>query len=515
MDNRHTQAALDYHDGTKHPYGRLMDPMHRYHPGREPQLFKVYKDLPPIPLPFDPAPRSTPGYTALDAIAGRKPSKEGPILDLQTIARLLHFSAGITKQIRYPEPWGVMPFRAAACTGALYHIELYLVCSDLPGLDAGVYHYDPAASALRRLRQGDLRQVLLTAAADEPSLSAAPAVLVLTDMVWRNAVKYQTREYRHAFWDSGTILANALAMAAAQGLDSKLLLGFVDEQISHLLDLDPSQELVLELLSLGEGAPPPPADAPALESIDLQFEPKTRFDRDFPAIRRVHDASSLSDVESVATWRAHPPRLEPPPPDGPLIPLDPFSDSELPSDPIEKVIRRRGSTRVFSRQPITYSQLSTILEHAQPGLNADFLASTDSALTGAYLIVNAVDGLHSGSYFYHPGRKALEQLKTGNFRDVAGYLALNQALGADAAVAIFYLADLQTILLELGNRGYRAAQLDASISAGRVYLAAYALGLGATGLTFFDDAVTEFFSPHAAGQSVMFLVTVGHPAKRS
>jgi hypothetical protein len=35
-----------------------------------------------------------------------------------------------------------------------------------------------------------------------------------------------------------------------------------------------------------------------------------------------------------------------------------------------------------------------------------------------------------------------------------------------------------------------------------MYLAAYALGIGATGLTFFDDAVTEFFSPHAQEKSV-------------
>ena len=34
---------------------------------------------------------------------------------------------------------------------------------------------------------------------------------------------------------------------------------------------------------------------------------------------------------------------------------------------------------------------------------------------------------------------------------------------------------------------------------------------GASRLTFFDDEVTEFFSPHAAGKSVMFLVALGHP----
>jgi nitroreductase len=70
-------------------------------------------------------------------------------------------------------------------------------------------------------------------------------------------------------------------------------------------------------------------------------------------------------------------------------------------------------------------------------------------------------------------------------------------------------------MAQLGNRGYRAAQLEGGIIGGRVYLGAYALGLGATGLTFFDDDVTRFFSPHATGKSVMFLNAVGRPSRRA
>jgi hypothetical protein len=47
-----------------------------------------------------------------------------------------------------------------------------------------------------------------------------------------------------------------------------------------------------------------------------------------------------------------------------------------------------------------------------------------------------------------------------------------------------------------------------------MYLAAYGQGFGASGLTFFDDAVTEFFSPHAEGKSVMFLIALGQKARR-
>ncbi len=50
---------------------------------------------------------------------------------------------------------------------------------------------------------------------------------------------------------------------------------------------------------------------------------------------------------------------------------------------------------------------------------------------------------------------------------------------------------------------------------GRMYLAAYAQGLGATGLTFYDDEVIRFFSPHAAGKSAVFLMAFGHAARRS
>jgi nitroreductase len=94
---------------------------------------------------------------------------------------------------------------------------------------------------------------------------------------------------------------------------------------------------------------------------------------------------------------------------------------------------------------------------------------------------------------------------------MAERLCLGQQLGAEAAVNVYYLADLRRILERFGERGYRLAQLDAAISAGRLYLAASALGLGATGLTFFDDDAVTFFSPHAAGSDVMFLMALGMP----
>jgi len=160
------------------------------------------------------------------------------------------------------------------------------------------------------------------------------------------------------------------------------------------------------------------------------------------------------------------------------------------------------------------AQLSTVLARSTQGVSADFLTPTGATLIDLYLIINAVEDLPAGTYVFHRQRNVLELLREGNFRREAGYLGLGQELPADASVNVFCLADVPPILERFGNRGYRAAQLEAAIIGGKCYLAAYGLQLGATGLTFFDDDVTEFFSPHAAGKSVMFLTALGKPAKK-
>ncbi len=136
-------------------------------------------------------------------------------------------------------------------------------------------------------------------------------------------------------------------------------------------------------------------------------------------------------------------------------------------------------------------------------------------LTDTYLIVNAATGLRSGAYFYNRAAHAFELLKAGNFRAEAGYLCLEQPLGMDCAALIVYMAALERALGALGNRAYRDLHLEAGILGGRAYLAAYALGRGATGLTFYDDDTSKFFSPHAAQKSPVLMVAVGVPRSRA
>jgi SagB-type dehydrogenase family enzyme len=506
-DNRNPEAAWTYHHSTKHSYTSIRANPHFMDWSNQPLPFKIYPTLEPMRLPS--ALRQT-GVAALSAIAESIPAATNASPDLEAIAQLLYLSAGITRRRSYSG--GELYFRAAACTGALYEVELYLVSGGLPSLDAGVYHFAPAEFGLRRLRAGDYRRVLVEATGGEPAIAHAPLAIVCTCTYWRNAWKYQDRTYRHFGWDNGTLLANLLAASTAQGLPARVVTGFVDSSINRLLDVDPRREVAFSLVALGHepALPPPPAE---ISPLGLETVPLSEREVDYPLMRETHAASSLDSPEEVEAWRGETPVIDFPPPTGPFIRLQPLSDAEMPRDPIEQVIQRRGSTRKFARSPITLAQLSTILDRATRGVPADFLDPPGARLNDLYLIVHAVEGLPPGAYVFDRTRRLVECLKQGNFRADAGYLGLEQELPADAAVDIFFLADLRPILQRFGNRGYRAVQLEAGILGGKLYLAAYAQRLGATGLTFFDDDVTRFFSPHAEGKSAIFLVALGHSAK--
>ncbi len=497
--------ALEFHKSTQHPNGALLDSRHRYFSGMRPVLYKEYANRPSVALPIGaPAEESS----ALSVIGGFNSESGTP--DLHALARVLHYSAGITKTIRG------YPFRAAACTGALYHIELYVVSGPIEGLDAGVYHYDPKGSRLLQLREGDHRAQLTEAAGGTETVRYAPVTIVYTDVYWRNAVKYQARAYRHSFWDAGTILANTLAIASSLRIATKLVMGFADMRVARLLGIDPMEELLLALVPIGAEAAPAQVTTPELSEIHHDWEPKTSGRRAFPMIPEIHQETSLSSAETVGVWLvagtsgAEKRSVEPVGPG-----LYPLPEPALPKVSLERVIVRRGSSRGFTGDPINLDQLATLLDRSIRPIRTDYRRT--AALVQPYLIVNAVEGLASGVYRVivteRKPRLGLQEVRLGDFKSHAAQLALDQDLAGDAAVNIYFMANLENVLAIYGERGYRLAQMEAAIMAGWGYLAAYALGIGATGLTFYDEPAEHFLGVSADGLKVMFLLAIGLPAK--
>ncbi len=511
MGNRDITSARDYHERTKHSPVSIRGGPHYLDWDNQPHPFKVYEELDSLPLEEH---LTSSGVSALAAMSRSAPQRERGVT-AKELGELLFLCAGVTRRRRYFG--GEMLFRAAACTGALYHIDVYVIAGPLPDLDAGVYHFAPERFALTPLRTGDHRGALVEAAAGEPAVAHAPAILVFASTFWRNSWKYRDRAYRHCFWDGGTILANCLAAAAARDIPARTVMGFAETSVNRLLGLDPDKEAALCLVPVGRAGPSTTPSGEPLPALDLVTRPLSRQEVDYPSIREMHAASSLENGAEVESWReggADAAAADAAGTDESVavireLPLETAPAASLPAGSIEQVVVRRGSTRRFSHEAITFAQLSNALRYATRGVAMDVDPDGARPLNQLYLIVNHVDGAAPGAYVLDRERGCLQLLKEGEFRREAGFLGLGQEIPRDASVNVYFMADLEPVLARYGNRGYRLAQMEAAVTAGRLYLAAYAQGFGGSGLTFFDDDVTAFFSPHAAGKSVMFLIALG------
>lgn len=470
----------------------------------EPRPYKVYPTLEPIPLPAELLRTRMP---ALEALARNGDEPGAGTLTLAALAHIGRLSNGLlNRRIVTSNGRRVVEFRTAGGTGARYHLELYFVCADLPDLPAGVYHYATQDHSLRQLRSGDFRGTLAEATGREKSVAEAPVTLALTSTFWRNAWRYRARAYRHTFWDAGTMLANTLGVAASLEVPARVVLGYEDAAVNALLGVDGEREATIALCALGSNAPVPAPEP--LEPISHPTEPVSRAEVTFAAIPRMHAASALRSTEEVARWRAAVLRRTPAVAEGPITPLK--TAAQIPSISMEDLIlARRSSRRYDTQKNMTFEAFSTVLDRSARAFSADCLASGGPPLHDNYLIVEAVEHLAPGVYLHRGTEGSVELLKAGEFRREAEHLAFDQWYVADAHVNSYYLTELGPVLDAYGDRGYRLAQLEAALYAGRLHLAAEALGLGACGSTSFDDEVVDFFSPRAREASFMFISVFG------
>jgi SagB-type dehydrogenase family enzyme len=415
---------------------------------RWPEPCKTYADeLPTVVLPREwPAP-ATPATAVL---AGTAPADPAP-LDLATLARLLHLSAGVVR-VTEREDRPTLLFRAAGSAGGRFPLEHYVSARGVAGLEDGVHWYDPVGHALRQIG---------------PHADGEATTLVVTGVPWRSAWRYAERAFRHLYWDAGTMLAQALALAHSSGLEPRLRTRFPDAATTRLVGADGTHEFAVALLSFGDGAP---AIAPTGEAARGAVD---RAPLEFPLVtlvQRAGDGDVLGDP-----WGAG----------------APFAGAPAAAD-LDSVILRRGSTRrmdagaTVPREVLTFS-----LAAALRGIDVPH-----------FVAVHGVDDVEPGLYRWP------EPLRTGDLRTTLLRVCWDQDLGRDAAFVVLGAIDLAT----LDDRGYRDAQLAAGIVEGRLHLAAYALGGGASGMTFLDTEIEPLLGEPLAG---LLLTCVGVPAYRN
>ncbi|CAN5839386.1 SagB/ThcOx family dehydrogenase [soil metagenome] len=535
--------SINYHEMTKHSEFSVMNSNYYLDWSNRPKPFKVYEELPSFPLPID---FPHPTLNAVKAVANLSSNDESfnnknqvppplssskdisKIITVSDLSSLLFYSYGITRVMRFNSADYYM--RAASATGALYPIEIYVVTRGLGAeLDAGVYHFNPGEFSLTAIHKGDYRNFLGSIAGNNSDITTSPISLIFTSFAWRNAWKYQSRSYRHWFWDAGVIVSNLLAVTGSMQYCTRLIMGFLDDQSNRFLGLEDQKEASILIAAINAGSLKNNInqEQSIQEKVLLDFPPPKVYplsleEIDYPEIWKAYNSSRLLDNAQVSRWISHKRKTEvgeldkkDNPNSGTLrqyaLPKSSVNDN---GPDIGNTILKRGSTRQFSRLPISFLTLSDILLNSTKGIPMDYKNDSDSFID-LYLVVNSVDGLEKGGYFFNPRNNSIDLIKHRPGRNISGHLCLDQSLFADASTVIFIMTDLKHVLDILGNRGYRAVQMEAGITAGKIYLLSYANGLGASGSTFFDNKVIEFFSPHAIQKETLIAIGVGIPSYQS
>jgi SagB-type dehydrogenase family enzyme len=418
-------------------------------------------DLPRVELPHD-WPRDGGSTTAVLAGSWVAPPAT---LDLARLARLLHLSAGV---VRVTEPRRIsgieqgpnrlrIHFRAAGSAGARFPLELYVAARRVDGLPDGVHWFDPLNHALVQVA---------------PPPEGEATTLVVTGVPWRTGWRYSERGWRHIYWDAGTMLSQVLAVADDNGLTPRLRTVFPDAEVARLVGADGAHEFPVALVTFGDGEP-----AIRLRGETVAGEVDRRAPLEFPLVTKAQhagDAERLGEPWDVGA----PVRGEPPPSAG-----------------LDDVILLRGSTRTMDSAQSVGRDL----------FEWSLAASLRASRVPHFVAVHAVDGLEPGLYRW-PSLDA--PLQAGNLREELFHVCLDQELGRDAAFVVIAAVDLDT----LDDRGYREAELDAGIVEGRLHLAAYALGIGATGMTFADTEIAGLLGEQLAA---LLFTCVGVPTYKN
>jgi hypothetical protein len=414
---------------------------------RWPFQSKAY-ELPRIELPREWAPV---GVSATAALAGRSAAAA---LDVSALARVLFLSAGVVRTSDRPDGRTIL-FRAAGSAGGRFPQELYVVARGVGGLADGVNWYDPDNQAL---------------VGTAPPPRAGATTVVVTGIPWRTGWRYSERGFRHIYWDSGTMLAQTLALAESAGLEPRLWTRFPDRQVSRLVGADGVHEWPVALVTLEDGAPAiePGGEAAAgtIDSAPLEFPLVT-------AAQRAGEMDGLGE---------------------PWLPGPPL-EGEPASKELDDVLLQRGSTRrMDASATVPHEVFAFALKAAMRGIDV-----------AHWIAVHGVEGMEPGLYRW-PGLEA--PVRAGNLRDELLWVCWDQDLGHDAAFVVMGVADLEA----LDDRTYRELQLFSGIVEGRLHIAAYALGAGASGMTFLDSEIEALLGEPVAA---LLFTCVGVPTYRN
>ena len=484
----------EYHESTKHTPESLNRSEHVLEWGNMPDPFRHYEGVPVLDLPSDPPSFDVPALGLLQGARSDALRVPGPVL----LSQLLFHSAAISASKRVPSTGDKYALRVNPSSGNLHPTEFHFLTRGLEQWPDGLYHYRPSAHMAEQRAIGDLDLKLAGA--------SAPLVFILTSIAWREAWKYRDRAYRYCLHDMGHAW-EALALAArAAGYESFAMGCFPDDDVAQFCRFH-GDEWPMLVVAIRAAGPVRSPDAGAIVWYGGRANPLSSHQVAYPLLDEMHAATKLQVSDCIGISKAGAARAGPADPSGNIRLPAPASSTRS----FHGVVRTRRSALDFKggTQSMSLAELSAILAITAKPLCADF---SGTRFVQLYLYAHRVGELRPGVYRYWPERAQLELIKSGDQRVAAAGLSLGQDLAGNACVAFSMIADIECAVRSHGERGYRYVHFEAGAIGQRLYIAAEALGLGATGIgAFFDDEVHSYLHLAPAQGQVVYHFAIGYP----
>lgn len=172
----------------------------------------------------------------------------GEHLSLEELTALLYYSAGV-KPSTAADPNLVR--RHYPSGGARYPLEVYLGIQRVGGIEPGIYHYNVKDHLLETLTT-DLEYLESLKEGLYYPWSRDAAVIYLITSVWeRNMMKYKDRGYRIVLMEAGHMAQNLALVATALDIGCCNSVGFHNQRINEVLDIEHEDEDSLYMALLG------------------------------------------------------------------------------------------------------------------------------------------------------------------------------------------------------------------------------------------------------------------------
>jgi len=230
-------TAKEYHWATKHLRNRIKP--HYLDFNNYPDPVKSYEFIKKVDLTKD---LSNIDVDLNSIFTQPDPDGLDRTFRLNTLGEILLLAYGVTRT-GYSANGAPFYFRTTPSAGGLYPCHLYLAVRNMDGLETGVYYCNMIQGFLGLIQSGE------HSAQGKNELSFS---FIVTGEFFNSSWKYRERAFRYILLDSGHLIENISLAVKALGQFSLIDYDFDDEKLSRFLSLDPTKEVPLACVNVGQ-----------------------------------------------------------------------------------------------------------------------------------------------------------------------------------------------------------------------------------------------------------------------